>query len=144
MPVVEKSALVQHSAGEMYRLVNDVEQYKNFLPWCKSSRLVSLEGDTMVGELVVAKSGVTQSFSTRNTLTEDRRVELQLDEGPFKKLTGQWEFTPLRDDACKVSLRLEFEFSGRLMNAAFGAVFSQIANTMVDSFCKRADEIYAN
>ncbi|KHF25167.1 type II toxin-antitoxin system RatA family toxin [Solemya velum gill symbiont] len=144
MAVVEKSALVQHSAGEMYRLVNDVEQYQNFLPWCKSSRLVSLEGDTMIGELVVAKSGVTQSFSTRNTLTENRRVELQLDKGPFKRLTGQWEFTPLREDACKVSLRLEFEFSGRLMNAAFGAVFSQIANTMVDSFCKRADEIYAN
>ncbi|OOZ76605.1 ubiquinone-binding protein [Solemya velum gill symbiont] len=144
MAVVEKSALVQHSAGEMYRLVNDVEQYQNFLPWCKSSRLVSLEGDTMIGELVVAKSGVTQSFSTRNTLTENRRVELQLDKGPFKRLAGQWEFTPLREDACKVSLRLEFEFSGRLMNAAFGAVFSQIANTMVDSFCKRADEIYAN
>ncbi|OOZ41982.1 ubiquinone-binding protein [Solemya elarraichensis gill symbiont] len=144
MAVVEKSALVQHSAGEMYRLVNDVEQYQDFLPWCKSSRLVSLEGDTMIGELVVAKSGITQSFSTRNTLTEDRLVELQLDEGPFSKLTGQWEFTPLRDDACKVSLRLEFEFSGRLMNAAFGAIFSQIANTMVDAFCKRADEIYAN
>ncbi|WP_370738153.1 type II toxin-antitoxin system RatA family toxin [Solemya elarraichensis gill symbiont] len=141
---MEKSALVQHSAGEMYRLVNDVEQYQDFLPWCKSSRLVSLEGDTMIGELVVAKSGITQSFSTRNTLTEDRLVELQLDEGPFSKLTGQWEFTPLRDDACKVSLRLEFEFSGRLMNAAFGAIFSQIANTMVDAFCKRADEIYAN
>jgi ribosome-associated toxin RatA of RatAB toxin-antitoxin module len=142
--VVEKSALVQHSAGEMYRLVNDVEQYQDFLPWCKSSRLVSLEGDTMVGELVVAKSGITQSFSTRNTLTKDRLIELQLDEGPFSRLTGQWEFTPLRDDACKVSLRLEFEFSGRLINAAFGAVFSQIANTMVDAFCKRADEIYAS
>ncbi len=144
MAVVEKSALVQHSAGEMYRLVNDVEQYQDFLPWCKSSRLVSLEGDTMVGELVVAKSGITQSFSTRNTLTKDRLIELQLDEGPFSRLTGQWEFTPLRDDACKVSLRLEFEFSGRLINAAFGAVFSQIANTMVDAFCKRADEIYAS
>jgi ribosome-associated toxin RatA of RatAB toxin-antitoxin module len=142
--VVEKSALVQHSAGEMYRLVNDVEQYQDFLPWCKSSRLVSLEGDTMVGELVVAKSGITQSFSTRNTLTKDRLIELQLDEGPFSRLTGQWEFTPLRDDACKVSLRLEFEFSGRLINAAFGAIFSQIANTMVDAFCKRADEIYAS
>jgi ribosome-associated toxin RatA of RatAB toxin-antitoxin module len=142
--VVEKSALVQHSAGEMYRLVNDVEHYQNFLPWCKSSRLVSLEGDTMVGELVVSKSGITQSFSTRNTLTKDRLIELQLDEGPFSRLTGQWEFTPLRDDACKVSLRLEFEFSGRLINAAFGAVFSQIANTMVDAFCKRADEIYAS
>ncbi len=144
MAVVEKSALVQHSAGEMYRLVNDVEQYQDFLPWCKSSRLVSLEGDTMVGELVVSKSGITQSFSTRNTLTKDRLIELQLDEGPFSRLTGQWEFTPLRDDACKVSLRLEFEFSGRLINAAFGAIFSQIANTMVDAFCKRADEIYAS
>jgi ribosome-associated toxin RatA of RatAB toxin-antitoxin module len=142
--VVEKSALVQHSAGEMYRLVNDVEHYQNFLPWCKSSRLVSLEGDTMVGELAVSKSGITQSFSTRNTLTKDRLIELQLDEGPFSRLTGQWEFTPLRDDACKVSLRLEFEFSGRLINAAFGAIFSQIANTMVDAFCKRADEIYAS
>ena len=106
--------------------------------------MLSHEGDRMCGELVVSKSGITQTFSTCNTLVQDRQIRLQLNEGPFSKLQGQWEFTPLREDACKVALRLEFEFSGKLINAAFGAVFSQIANSMVDAFCKRADDVYAS
>lgn len=144
MPIVEKSALVAHSAAEMYRLVNDVDRYQEFLPWCRASRMVSHEGDQMCGELVVAKAGITQTFSTCNTLVENQCVKLNLKEGPFSKLHGVWEFTPLREDACKVSLKLEFEFSGKLINTAFGAVFSQIANNMVDAFCARANEVYGH
>jgi ribosome-associated toxin RatA of RatAB toxin-antitoxin module len=139
---VQKSALVPHSAGEMYALVNDVESYVEFLPWCRSSRVVTLTEEGYIGEIVVAKAGIVQSFQTRNIITPETHVGLTLEEGPFKHLHGDWNFTALREDASKVELRLEFEFSGRLMNAAFGAVFSQIANSMVDAFCKRAGEVY--
>lgn len=126
----------------MYSLVNDVDSYVDFLPWCRSSRVVAVIEDGYIGEIEVAKAGIVQSFQTRNLVTPDERVSLSLEQGPFKHLQGDWQFTALREDASKVELTLEFEFSGRLMNAAFGAIFSQIANNMVDAFCKRAGEIY--
>lgn len=86
--------------------------------------------------------GIHQSFTTCNQYEAPHRMSIELVEGPFKKLHGAWEFQALREDACKVLLKLEFEFSGRLINAAFGKVFHQIANTLVESFCKRAKEVY--
>ena len=142
MAGVRKSALVPHSAGQMYALVNDVDTYAEFLPWCRSSRIVTLTGDGYIGEIEVAKAGIVQSFQTRNILTPEEQVRISLEKGPFKHLHGDWNFIPLRADASKVELILEFEFAGKIMNAAFGAVFSQIANSMVDAFCKRAGEIY--
>ena len=142
MAVVRKSALVPHSAGQMYALVNDVDSYAEFLPWCRSSRIVRPTDDGYIGEIEVAKAGIVQSFQTRNVPTPEEQVRISLEEGPFRHLHGDWNFIALRTDASKVELMLEFEFSGKLMNAAFGAVFSQIANSMVDAFCKRAGEIY--
>jgi ribosome-associated toxin RatA of RatAB toxin-antitoxin module len=126
----------------MYALVNDVDAYVEFLPWCRASRVVSLTEGGYIGEIEVAKAGIVQSFQTRNLITPEERVSITLEEGPFKHLHGDWRFIALREDASKVELKLEFEFTGRIMNAAFGAVFSQIANSMVDAFCKRAGEIY--
>lgn len=142
MAVVEKSALVPFPASAMYGLVTDMERYPEFLPWCSGARLLSHSGEELCGEIEVSRLGVTQRFSTCNRLHPPDRMELRLREGPFHKLDGAWEFTALRDDACKVSLRLEFEFSGRLIDRAFGAVFSQIANSLVDAFCRRAHEVY--
>jgi len=142
LPVVKKSALVMHSAAAMFELVNDVEAYPAFLPWCRSTRLISRDEQQLCGELEVARAGISQTFSTCNRLYPVNRIEITLREGPFKRLQGSWNFTPLREDACKVELELDFEFSGRLINAAFGAVFSQIANTLVDAFCKRANEVF--
>jgi ribosome-associated toxin RatA of RatAB toxin-antitoxin module len=142
LPVVKKSALVMHPAAAMYELVNDVESYPEFLPWCRSTRLISRDDQQLCGELQVARAGISQTFSTCNRLFPTHRIEIHLREGPFKRLRGAWTFTPLRADACKVELELDFEFSGRLINAAFGAVFSQIANTLVDAFCKRANEVF--
>ena len=142
MAGVRKSALVPHSAGQMYALVNDVDAYAEFLPWCRSSRIVTLTGNGYIGEIEIAKAGIVQSFQTRNILTPEEQVRISLEKGPFKHLHGDWNFIPLRADASKVELILEFEFAGKIMNAAFGAVFSQIANSMVDAFCKRAGEIY--
>ncbi len=141
MPVVQKSALVAHSAAEMFELINDVESYPQFLPWCKSTQLLSRNEEELCGRLEVSRIGISQTFSTCNRLFPYERIVIRLQDGPFKRLQGEWRFTVLREDACKVELELDFEFSGKLINSAFGAVFSQIANTLVDAFCKRADEV---
>jgi ribosome-associated toxin RatA of RatAB toxin-antitoxin module len=142
LPVVEKSALVHHTAEQMYCLVADVAAYQDFLPWCRSSRLISSEADRICGEIEVYRAGISQKFTTCNDIDPGRKMTINLVEGPFKKLEGAWDFQALGEDACKVCLRLDFEFSGRLINAAFGKVFSMIANELVDAFCKRADEVY--
>ena len=144
MPLVKKSALVRHSAQEMFDLVSDVEGYPNFLPWCQSAQLLSRNEDELCGRIEVARLGVRQVFSTCNRLEPPERMHLGLKDGPFRKLQGLWTFTALRADACKVELELDFEFSGRLIDKAFGSVFGQIANSMVDAFCKRADEVYGD
>ncbi|HEB97495.1 MAG TPA: type II toxin-antitoxin system RatA family toxin [Sedimenticola thiotaurini] len=142
MPVVHKSALVGYSARQMFDLINDVESYPEFLPWCRSTRLLSRDGDELCGELEVARIGISQRFSTCNRLHPYERIDIRLKEGPFRDLHGSWRLTELREDACKVELELVFEFSGRLINTAFGKVFGQIANSLVDAFCKRASEVY--
>ena len=142
MAVVEKSALVMHTAQQMYDLVADVAAYQDFLPWCSNSRLISQTDEEICGEIEVSRAGITQKFSTCNRYISGEKMDIRLIDGPFKKLEGGWEFQALSDEACKVSLRLEFEFSGKLINAAFGKVFSIIANELVDAFCKRANEVY--
>ena len=126
----------------MFDLVADVESYKDFLPWCSNSRRVTGSDGELCGWIEVSRLGITQDFSTCNELYPPERMTLVLNEGPFKQLNGEWRFIALRDDACKVSLTMEFEFSGRLINAAFGKVFNQVANSLVESFVRRAREVY--
>lgn len=142
MAIVEKSALVPFSAQAMFDLVADVESYKDFLPWCSNSRRVSSGEKSMCGWIEVSRLGITQAFSTCNELYPPDRMTLTLNEGPFKQLQGEWQFIALREDACKVILKMEFEFSGKLIDAAFGKVFHQIANSLVESFVQRAREVY--
>jgi ribosome-associated toxin RatA of RatAB toxin-antitoxin module len=142
MTVVEKSALVKFSAQQMFDLVNDIEAYPRFLPWCGGSRILKREGDIVEAELLISKGGFKKSFSTRNVIDEGGRITVSLLEGPFTYLEGTWDFMPLREDASKISLNLEFEMPGVLASLAFGAVFHQICNTMVSSFTQRAKEIY--
>ena len=142
MARVEKTALVPYSAEKMFHLVADVESYKDFLPWCSNSRRVSSGDNEMCGWIEVSRLGITQDFSTCNELFPPNRMTLTLNEGPFKRLQGEWQFLVLREDACKVTLIMEFEFSGKLINAAFGKVFHQVANSLVESFVKRAGEVY--
>jgi ribosome-associated toxin RatA of RatAB toxin-antitoxin module len=144
VPLVKKSALVRHSAQEMFDLVADVEGYPSFLPWCDAAALLSRDENELCARIEVARLGVRQAFSTCNRLEPPQRMYLDLKDGPFRTLKGLWTFTRLREDACKVELELEFEFSGRLIDKAFGGVFGQIANSLVDAFCKRADEVYGD
>jgi len=144
LAVVKKSALVMHSARQMFDLVNDVESYPEFLPWCSSTTLISRTENKVCAELEVSRMGVRQKFATCNQVVPGEHMDIELVEGPFKHLVGRWEFKSLREDACKVELELDFDFSGKLINAAFGTVFHQVANTLVDSFCKRAEEVYGS
>lgn len=142
MTLVQKSALVKYSANQMFDLVNDIESYPKFLPWCAGSRIISRDDDVVEAELLISKGGFKKSFSTRNQIDRGGRITVSLLDGPFSRLDGVWNFIPLREDASKISLDLEFEMSGVLANLAFGAVFNQICNTMVASFTRRAKEVY--
>lgn len=141
---INRSALVMFSAEQMYALVNDVASYPAFLPWCSSADVLEEDTSLMRASLEVSKGGVRQSFTTQNTLKAHELISMRLEHGPFKKLKGDWQFIALRDDACKVVLDLEFELKPGVKKLAFGAVFNQAANTMVDAFCERARVIYGN
>ena len=123
--------------------MNDVADYPNFLPWCRSSAVISESDDEMIASVEIARGVLNKTFTTRNRLQEGRRIELTLVDGPFKKLQGYWQFEPLKtENACKVSLDLEFEFDNAMMSIAAKPIFTQIANSLVDAFCKRAVEVY--
>ena len=143
MTIVQKSALVRYSAQQMFDLVNDIEAYPQFLPWCSGSRIIKRADDIVEAELLISKGGFKKSFSTRNRIDRGGTITVSLLDGPFSYLEGVWNFMPLREDASKISLDLEFEMSGKLASLAFGAVFNQICNTMVSSFTNRAKQIYA-
>ncbi len=142
MTTVEKSALVKFSALQMFQLVEDVEAYPEFLPWCAGSRILSRSGNVIEAELLIAKGGFNKSFATRNTSDPGGRISISLLNGPFSYLEGVWDFMPLRADASKISLNLQFEMNGKLAALAFGVVFNQICNTMVSSFTQRAKQLY--
>ncbi|MBU25646.1 MAG: ubiquinone-binding protein [Gammaproteobacteria bacterium] len=142
MPKITRNAIVSHTREQMFDLVNDFARYPEFLPWCGAARVVDKTDTTIVGELRIQKGGIQQSFTTKNTLMPPERIDLSLVEGPFKSLAGYWRFEAVGSGACRVYLDLEFEFSGRLIAMVIGALFSQIAGSLIDAFCDRADQLY--
>ncbi len=143
MTWVRKSALVRYPARHMFELVADIEAYAEFLPWCSDSKILrKLNENQIEAELKIAKGGFRKAFATRNTAVDQQRIDMTLLNGPFKKLKGSWFFIPLREDASKIALELEFELDTALAALAFGAVFNQICNTMVGSFTQRAKDVY--
>lgn len=142
MTTVTRSALVMHTAEQMFDLVNDVRRYPEFLNGCEKTKVIAEGEDFIEAELTISKAGVNQSFSTHNTLVRPQRMEMRLLDGPFSRFHGIWHFDALSDEACKVSLDMDFEVGNRLTGVAMAAVFKQVANMMVDSFVKRAGEIY--
>lgn len=143
MPSIQRSALVAHSARAMFDLVNDVSSYPEFLPGCTDSKVLEQNDSQMKASLLVSKAGVKQWFTTQNTLAPVSRIDMQLVDGPFKKLSGGWTFSPLSDNACKIELSLDFEFSNRLTEMAFGKIFSGLASSMVSAFTERARSVYS-
>ncbi len=126
----------------MFRLVADVERYPEFMPGCQKTELLGKGEDWMEARLTLGKGKISQTFATRNKLAAPAIMELDLLEGPFKRLHGLWTFTPLSEQACKVQLKLDFEFSNRLVAMAAGKLFEAAANQQVEALCKRAKLIY--
>lgn len=144
MRKVHRSALVPYSDEEMFRLVDDVEAYPEFLPWCSDAVVERDEGDTVVATLELRKGGVSRRFTTRNTRRTWSAIDLALVGGPFRHLSGGWRFRDLRDEGCKVSLELEFAFDSRLVDMMFGPFFEETCNSLVDAFTRRAAQVYGS
>jgi ribosome-associated toxin RatA of RatAB toxin-antitoxin module len=145
MKTVKKSVLIWYSPAEMYRLVIDVDSYPQFLPWCDKARVVAHEENGMLAEIGIAFSGIHQTFSTRNKHVVDRQVIIDLVNGPFSQLEGEWNFLPLGENqrACKVELSLTYGFDNTL-GRLISPVFDKIAGSMVDAFVKRAKQVYGD
>ena len=123
----------------MFALVDDVERYPEFLPWCEGAEVLSRTPELTTARLHINYLGVQKSFTTSNRKEADTWMQIQLVEGPFKDLSGHWGFHALRDGASKVELQLKYEFSNKLLESLIGPVFGQIANTLVERFVERAD-----
>ncbi len=142
MAVVHKSVLLPFSAEQMFALVNGIEDYPKFLPWCGGTRVLEREEHRVLASLAINYHGVKQTFTTENTNQPFSAIRMALVEGPFRQLDGTWSFKPLRADACKVELDLHYEFSSKLLEKVIGPVFNMIANNLVEAFCKRAEVVY--
>lgn len=142
MPNISRNALVMFSVEQMYQLINDVLAYPEFIPDCGGSKIVEENENEVTASLLVSKGGLKKWFTTKNTLVSNEEIQMTLVDGPFKQLVGRWQLTKLSDEACKISLHLEYEFSSKVFDLAFGRVFNGIANNMVQAFTQRAKEIY--
>jgi len=157
MKHVQKSVLLWYSPREMYALVTGVEDYPKFLPWCERAEVLQVHEDGVTARLHIAFAGVRQAFTTRNTHDPGRRLTMTLVEGPFSQLEGCWTFTPLQTpgqaavgegetpveaSACKVEFSLKYTFANRPLEMVVSPVFDRIANTFVDAFVKRAEQVY--
>jgi len=142
VPEISRSALLPYPARSIYDIVNTVEAYPEFLPWCGGTELHSADETSMEASIKISVAGVQQWFRTRNSMVPGESIEINLVDGPFKRLQGHWSFFPLDAEGCKIELVLAFEFKRGLAAAVIGPAFTRIANTLVDSFCQRAHELY--
>jgi ribosome-associated toxin RatA of RatAB toxin-antitoxin module len=142
MAVVEKSVLIERTAVQMFELVDHVEDYPKFLPWCGGTELLERSDNKTAARIHINYHGLKAHFATENAKQVPVWMNIALREGPFRSMEGGWKFTPLGDTACKIEFRLQYEFSSKILEKALGPVFHHIANTFVESFVKRAQQIY--
>lgn len=143
MTTIHREKQVPFEPARMYDLVNGIEDYPEFLPWCQASHIISRDEDEVRATLDLSHGPLHKSFSTCNRLQKNKMIEVRLLEGPFKHLEGFWRFEPLEDNGCNIEFDLEFELAGHFLDFAFGPVFQQVSNNLVDLFCERAHKIYA-
>lgn len=142
MHKVEKTVLVNHSAAQMFTLVDTVEDYPKFLPWCGGVDVQERSETLTSATLHINYHGLKQHFSTQNSKTFPHSMDMRLKDGPFKHLDGDWQFIELQTDACKIIFRLNYEFANGMLEKLISPVFNHIATTFVDRFVARADNIY--
>ncbi len=143
MALVEKTVLVHHSAQQMFSLVDNIEDYPSFLPWCGGASVAPKGEDGLVHATVLIDfHHVRKSFTTENRRQAPHLIEMKLVDGPFEMLDGSWRFIPYGNEACKIDVRLHYEFSNKLLETLVGPIFNLIANSFVDAFAKRAEKVY--
>ncbi len=139
MSVVKKSVLVQYSANDMFNLVSNVPEYPAFLPWCAGSQMIPQADGSLLARVDIQFKGIRQSFTTRNQHKPGQRIAMQLHEGPFKSLQGEWQFLAITDQACRIEFYLEYHFASGLLERVVRPVFDQIAASFVDAFITQAE-----
>ena len=142
MAYVKKNVIVNHSVNQMFNLIDQIEDYPLFLPWCGGTKVLIRDDDITRASILIKYSGVNQSFTTQNTKNYPHRIDLKLIDGPFKVLEGYWVFNKINEEACSIEFHLHYEFSNFILDKLISPIFSQIANTFVDGFVAQADKIY--
>ena len=136
---IHKSAIVLHPAQKIFQLVDSVENYPQFLPWCGSTQIIERDNDKTIASIEINYKGLRQTFTTENTKKQNQEMIIKLIDGPFKSLSGQWMFKNLDKDSCQIELKLEYEFSNVILEKLISPVFNMIANTFIDEFIKEAN-----
>lgn len=142
MVTVQKSLLIEHSSRQMFDLVDDVESYPMFLPWCSQTQVAFRDEKKTVATLHINYHSVKSHFTTENEKDCPSRMKIKLVDGPFRHLEAAWHFKALAENACKIEFQISYEFSNKLFEKIIGSIFSQIANTFVEAFVNRADVVY--
>jgi ribosome-associated toxin RatA of RatAB toxin-antitoxin module len=140
---IERSLLVPYSAERMFRLIEEVDNYPQFLPWCPASRARPLPDGSVEATIEIAFHGVRSRFTTRNVMDRPREIQLALVDGPFRRLSGHWRFLELPEQSCKVSLHLQYQFAAGPLGRLIAPVFETIAGSLIDAFARRAETLYA-
>ncbi len=143
MESINKTAVVPFTTEQMYTLVNDVESYPVFLPWCSSGVIHVNEPHYMKASISLAVGGVKQKFTTESTLQPGRRIDLRLVSGPFRQLNGYWMFEPAGEKMCRISFQMNFEYKNIIVKMALNKIFQRIGDSLVASFIERAKQLYA-
>lgn len=144
MKRIARSAIVEHAAGILYALVERIEDYPQFLPWCREALVRERSAARTVATLTVGLKGLRYAFTTENTNVPPSAIDLRLREGPFRHFAAHWRFTPLGERAARIDFTMEYEFAGRVISRALGPLFETIADTMVEAFKRRADELHGH
>jgi len=139
---INKKAVVKFSANQMYKLVNDIEAYPSFLPWCTDANIINDSKDSLTASVSISIGRIKKIFTTLNTMQQDISIDMKLIKGPFKKLNGSWEFKNNNNGGSTVSLVMEFEFKNKLLKYTLGGAFKKIIDSLVDAFISRANDIY--
>ena len=139
---IQKSVITPFTAEQMYNLVSDIENYKHYLPWCPASKVISKDANVTVGRVDISYLKVSTSFTTKNINTPCTRIDLSLVDGPFKQLSGFWQFTQIGEKGCKIEFNLSYQFNNFIIEKVIGKVFEFVIKNIVDSFVKKANEIY--
>jgi len=136
---IHKSAIVLHTAQKMFQLVDSVENYPQFLPWCGSTQIIERDNNKTIASIEINYKGIRQTFTTENTKKQNQEMMIKLIDGPFKSLSGEWMFKNLDKDSCQIELKLEYNFSNVILDKLISPVFNMIANTFIDEFIKEAN-----